>query len=265
MSKVELVENIVASITASGKYSNVYVGTIRRVTEIMATRFGKEKEVEKNVRKKLHQIYGAYFGEGVKNLVEGGWDDARMDFILRSHVSTAERMGFYTVFFERIFAEVGSASEKFRIYDAACGYNPFSAALFSDRVEEYVCSDIDVNLNTALNLFFAARFTGKFRSENRDLLSEPLDMSGYDVVFLFKTLSCIERQEKGSARKILDQASLAKNAVVSFPLRSIGGREKGMGENYTRFMEELLVGKDLEVKQLEFPNELVYVLKNRVK
>lgn len=260
MNRSEIVERIVETITESGKYSNVHKGTIRRVAEIMATRFGKEKEIEKNVRKKLHQIYGAYFGEGVKGLAEKGWDDERIMQILRSHVSTAERIGFYREFYERIFELLGPAEKKFRIYDAACGYNPFSAGLFSERIEEYVCSDIDVSLNKALNVFFSAKGLHRFRSENRDLLSEPVDLSGYDAVFLFKTLSCIERQEKGSARKILDQALRARHVIVSFPLKSIGGRDKGMEENYTQFMEGLVSGKDINVKQLEFPNELIFLL-----
>lgn len=262
MNRSETVEKIVESITGSGKYSNVYPGTIHRVAETMSTRFGKEKEVEKNVRKKLHQIYGAYFGEGVRGLADKGWDPERVNFILRSHVSTAERTGFYSEFYERIFSEAGEKGEKLKVYDAACGYNPFSADLFKEWILEYKCSDIDVELNTALNNFFAEKGLLNFSSENRDLLSEPADLSGYDAVFLFKTLSCIERQEKGSARKILDQALRARRAIVSFPLKSIGGREKGMGDNYTRFMEDLITGRELNITQLVFPNELVFVLRN---
>lgn len=260
MSRDEMVARIVESILSSGKYSNVHEGTITRVARQMAERFGKEKEIEKNVRKKLHQMYGAYFGDGVKGLGEKGWSDERVQFILRSHVSTSERMGFYQEFYDRIFAELGSPEKKFRIYDAACGYNPFSAEIFRERIEFYRCSDIDVTLNSALNGFFGAKGLENFKSENRDLLSEPFDSSEYDAVFLFKTLSCIERQEKGSARKILDQSLDARAVVVSFPLKSIGGKEKGMEENYTKFLEDITQGRDIFSKVINFPNEIVFIM-----
>lgn len=260
MSRDEMVARIVESVLSSGKYSNVHEGTIARVARQMAERFGKEKEIEKNVKKKLHQIYGAYFGDGVKGLGDKGWSDERVQFILRSHVSTAERMRFYKEFYDRIFAELGPPEKKFRIYDAACGYNPFSAEIFRERIEFYRCSDIDVALNSALNGFFGAKGLENFKSENRDLLSEPFDSFEYDAVFLFKTLSCIERQEKGSARKILDQALDARAVVVSFPLKSIGGKEKGMEENYTKFLEDITQGRDIFSKVINFPNEIVFIM-----
>ncbi|GJQ33741.1 MAG: hypothetical protein HBSAPP04_25800 [Ignavibacteriaceae bacterium] len=260
MNRDEVIARIVESIRRSGKYSNVYEGTIIRIARMMAERFGKEKEIEKNAKKKLHQMYGAYFGDGVKGLGEKGWSDERIQFILTSHVSTAERMGFYSEFYDRIFAELGPPEKRFRIYDAACGYNPFSAGIFKERIELYRCSDIDVVLNEALNGFFAASGLDNFQSENRDLLSEPFDAGQFDAVFLFKTLSCIERQEKGSAKKILDQALKAAFVVVSFPLKSIGGREKGMEENYTGFVEAITMNRVIRKVTLNFPNEIVFIL-----
>ncbi len=264
MTKSEVVARIVDSILRSGKYSNVYRGTITRIAGMMADRYGKEKEIEKNVKRKLHQMYGAYFGDGVKGLGEKGWSNERIQFILRSHISTSERMEFYQEFYDKIFAELGPADKKFKIYDAACGYNPFSAGIFKERIDLYRCSDIDVVLNDALNNFFTASGLDNFKSENRDLLSEPLNASEYDAVFLFKTLSCIERQERGSARKILDQALSAANVVVSFPLKSIGGREKGMEENYTAFLDDITSGEVNGKITLRFPNEIVFILQKQV-
>lgn len=57
MDKQLLSEKIYSSIKKSGKYSNVYEGTVRKIIDMMITRYGKEKEIEKNVKKKLHQIY----------------------------------------------------------------------------------------------------------------------------------------------------------------------------------------------------------------
>ncbi|MCA0388833.1 MAG: hypothetical protein LCH52_10095 [Bacteroidetes bacterium] len=264
MDKQTLSEKIYSSIRKSGKYSNVYEGTVRKIIDMMITRYGKEKEIEKNVKKKLHQIYGAYqlLVMNYELLVgDGGMLD--VEKILSGHVSTAERAGFYEEFYSRIFGVLGS-DRKFKIYDAACGYNPFSAGYFMSWVEEYHCSDIDVVLNDNLNRFFRDAGLVNFSSSNKDLTVDQINFADYDVVFLFKTLSCIERQEKGSAALILKNALAAKNVVVSFPSKSIGGREKGMAENYAVFLDGLIEGLELIKIDLTFPNETVYILSKSV-
>lgn len=259
MDKQLLSEKIYSSIKKSGKYSNVYEGTVRKIIDMMITRYGKEKEIEKNVKKKLHQIYGAYqlLVMNYELLVGGGV--LGVDKILNGHVSTAERAGFYEEFYGRIFGVLGSG-RKYKIYDAACGFNPFSAGYFKDWVEEYHCSDIDVVLNENLNKFFSDAGLENFSSSNKDLTVDQINFADYDVVFLFKTLSCIERQERGSAALILKNALAAKNVVVSFPSKSIGGREKGMAENYALFLDGLIEGMELVKTDLVFPNEMVYIL-----
>jgi 16S rRNA (guanine(1405)-N(7))-methyltransferase len=260
MSNILLEEKILTKIKSSGKYSQVYEGTIRKIIAMMVTRFGKEKEIEKNVKKKLHQIYGAYFTESQGHLDKSGGSES--GGVLMKHVSTAERVGFYDEFYGQIFAILsdGKDSKKYKIYDAACGYNPFSAEYFKDRVEVYHCSDIDVELNDNLNSFFVEKGLTNFSSSNKDLTIDEINFSNYDVVFLFKTLSCIERQEKGSAKIVLDKTLRAKSVVVSFPSKSIGGKEKGMRENYASFLDELLVGHSVHKTVINFQNETVYVL-----
>ncbi len=255
MSDPVLEERILRRLMDSGKYSNVYEGTLRKIISTMTLRFKKEKEIEKNVRKKLHQIYAAYQISTVIKYKVLGIDD-----ILKSHVSTAERMGFYEEFYGKIFDGLGEQGKKYKIYDAACGLNPFSAFYFKERVELYHCSDIDVEANKEINRFFTENELSNFSSANRDLMVDEIPFSDYDVVFLFKTLSCIERQEKGSAKKILQNALAAPVVVVSFPSKSIGGKEKGMVENYSNFLEELLEDIPHTKSVIHFPTEAVYVI-----
>ena len=86
--------------------------------------------------------------------------------MLKSHVSTAERMGFYEEFYGKIFDVLGEPGKKYKIYDAACGLNPFSAFYFKERVELYHCSDIDVEANKEINRFFTENGLSNFSSEN---------------------------------------------------------------------------------------------------
>jgi 16S rRNA (guanine(1405)-N(7))-methyltransferase len=256
-----LAERILRRLMDSGKYSNVYEGTLKKIISTMASRYKKEKEIEKNVRTKLHQIYGAYQVSGIWYKVSGiKFDGLNVDEVLKSHVSTAERMGFYKEFYDRIFGAIGEQGKKYKIYDAACGLNPFSVYYFKDRVELYHCSDIDVEANNEINRFFTENELVNYSSSNRDLMVDEIPFSDYDVVFLFKTLSCIERQEKGAALKILMKALAAKIVVVSFPSKSIGGKEKGMVENYSNFLEELLQDIPHTKTVLYFPTEVVFVV-----
>ena len=49
--------------------------------------------------------------------------------------------------------------------------------------------------------------------------------------------------------------------VVSFPTKSLGGREKGMTRSYGKFMEEVASNLSVDVEELAYPTEAVYVLK----
>ncbi len=261
MSDPVLEERILRRLMDSGKYSIVYEGTLRKIISTMTLRFKKEKEIEKNVRKKLHQIYGAYQNSNINyKLLSISGGESGVDKVLKSHVSTAERMGFYEEFYGKIFDVLGEPGKKYKIYDAACGLNPFSAFYFKERVELYHCSDIDVEANKEINRFFTENGLSNFSSSNRDLMVDEIPFSDYDVVFLFKTLSCIERQEKGSAKKILQNALAAPIVVVSFPSKSIGGKEKGMVENYSNFLDELLEDIPHAKTVIHFPTEAVYVV-----
>ena len=53
----------------------------------------------------------------------------------------------------------------------------------------------------------------------------------------------------------------ARYLAVSFPAKSLGGRSKGMVENYSARFEELIAGRGWQVLgELEFSTELVFVV-----
>jgi hypothetical protein len=97
------------------------------------------------------------------------------------------------------------------------------------------------------------------RSVLQDILCQPPDDPA-DVAFLLKTLPCLERQEKGSSRRLLE-ALRARHVVVSFPVASLGGRGKGMRENYERGFAEMAKDGPWQIERLTFPTELVFVVK----
>jgi len=78
------------------------------------------------------------------------------------------------------------------------------------------------------------------------------------VVLLLKALPCLEQQEKGVSENIL-RALNAKYIVISFPSKSLTGREKGMATYYDQFILEILGRLSLDYFRLEYSNEVFYV------
>ena len=89
------------------------------------------------------------------------------------------------------------------------------------------------------------------------LVSEPTDEA--DVVFLLKTLPCLEQQEKGSSARLLG-ALRAPFVVASFPNESLGGRGKGMPAHYAAIIEKIASGIFGQVVRIAHEPETFYVL-----
>jgi hypothetical protein len=69
----------------------------------------------------------------------------------------------------------------------------------------------------------------------------------------------LERQEAGSTRRLLDRLN-APFIVVSFALKSLTGREKGMLDHYARQFPEMIADRGWRVQELLFETELVYLV-----
>jgi 16S rRNA (guanine(1405)-N(7))-methyltransferase len=80
-----------------------------------------------------------------------------------------------------------------------------------------------------------------------------------DVVLLLKTLPCLEQQEKGASLRLL-QSLRTRFVVVSFPRGSLGGRDKGMHENYSQFIRGIAGEMQVPFKAVETRTEDFYVL-----
>ncbi len=63
-------------------------------------------------------------------------------------------------------------------------------------------------------------------ARRQDILADP-PVDPADVALLLKTSSTLERQEKGATVRLVE-ALRAPFVVVSFAVKSLGGREKGM-------------------------------------
>ena len=94
------------------------------------------------------------------------------------------------------------------------------------------------------------------------LCKNSIPFGHFSMALLFKILPLLDRQQAGSADRVLSEIS-AQYIVVSFPTRTLGGRNVGMAENYSRWMEaHLPEGREI-AGQFETDNELFYILKEK--
>ena len=92
----------------------------------------------------------------------------------------------------------------------------------------------------------------------RDLITNP-PTEPADLVLLLKTLPVLEQVEKGAAPRLLDALN-ARYLLISFPTRSLGGRQKGMVQNYEAQFMEWVDGRAWHIQRFEFPTELAFLV-----
>ena len=97
-------------------------------------------------------------------------------------------------------------------------------------------------------------------SRVRDLVAEP-PTEPADVALLLKLVTTLDRQDPPAATRLLRGLDV-RHAVVSFPLRSLGGRRTGMERSYRARLDRLVadVGRVREVTEASVANELLFVL-----
>jgi len=99
------------------------------------------------------------------------------------------------------------------------------------------------------------------RAEAGDVLQLPPE-SEVQVAYLLKAIPCLEQLDKDAGRRLLDTVQ-ARHLLVSFPVRSLGGRDKRMAEHYEAHFGELLAGRPWSVQRFEFASELAFLVSKR--
>ena len=263
------IEEIAAAVKRSRKYRHLCRRTIVRVAEWAAARSRSQKEATKRTKRKLHQVYAAYLGHWdadaanalLDELPAGGDLEAASEIclrVMRQHVSTRERLESVEQSYATIFEITGTPS---RVLDLGCGLHPFSLpwmGLPGDA--RYTAWEIDERIVSLVNRFLCyAGLTPLARC--KDILAdEPTEAP--DLAFLLKILPSLEQQQKGCTLRLLERIH-APFVVVSFPVRSIGGRDKGMEAQYAENMEAVLAQSAWQFVRLELRQELFFVVDKR--
>ena len=260
-------EALVDAVLKSAKYSNLSPELIRELgARELANRRNLDEAI-KATKRKLHQIGGAYtvgsreYARWLAELriaVQSGQRDdllACCKRMMSYHASTKERLPIL----ERFYAEtlVGIPPPRV-VLDLACGLNPLALPwmpLAEDA--EYYAYDIYQDMAEFLNEFLVLTGT-RGRAEARDVLRRPPEQPA-DLALLLKAIPCLEQIDAAAVLHLLEYVN-ARHMLVSFPVRSLGGRSKGMLEHYEARFAALVAGKPWEIKRFAFATELAFLI-----
>ena len=248
------------------KYSAVHPPLIERLMEENKAAPDKIKAV----KTKLHQLYGAYTQDNAHkkaNAIITTLESELTDIqsaalqLLALHASTKERLPSYTAFYDFILQHTGQVES---IMDIGCGYNPFSIPLIPNKtLQIYHAYDIDTRTADLINRYFKCLNLPP-NAQCTDLAVHTPPQQA-DLALILKLLPVLEAQAPGSGYKLARSLN-TRYLLISYPLKSLGGREKGMTKNYSTAFEKALsdgvLGNVELLNQQQIGNELIYLLKN---
>ena len=267
MGETDPLSQLVRAVRTSPKYRQVCEEFVRNVGSRELARRPNLKEAVKSTKNKLHQVGGAYLDQGMDY---AGWlDDLRQatasagrasllpicQRIMQRHASTRERLPILDRFFSTALAGVAPVRT---VLDLACGLNPLAIPWMplAENAEYYGC-DVYEDMVDFLNEFLALLGV-KGRTWACDLTGRQT-FPRVDVAFLLKTLPCLEQLDKSAGLHLLEDIQ-ADHLLISYPVHSLGGRERGMLRNYEANFRSLLADRSWSIQRFEFPTELAFLV-----
>jgi hypothetical protein len=198
----------------------------KKDVERVFSRFDNEKysdiEKVKLTREILNKVFWGFRSQKLLSP-----KNKREEWILRKHLSTRERLPYYSKVYNRIFGNLKKAS----VIDLGAGVNGVSYLHFPLKVD-YVGVEAVGQLVKLVNQYF----------KKKKLKAEMYHFSLFElnkikkvikktkkprVVFLFKVLDSLEIIERDYSKKLLKEImALADKVVVSFATKSMAKREK---------------------------------------
>ncbi len=272
--EVHPIDRLIKAVLKSSKYRHVCLPLIQHIGahELQVRR--NLKAAVKATKGKLHQIGGAYFENPIDyerawhTLQESSAEDSdtlrrACQNLMALHVSTKERLPILETFYATTLADIGPIHT---VLDLACGLNPLAipwmpldTPVVYDAYDIY--TDMMAFLDKALPLLGVAG-----QAEPRDIIqTDNLPPTKVDLALLLKAIPCLEHIDVGypTDRPIglrLLEAINARYILVSFPVHSIGGIDKGMPETYSARFLASVAGKPWDIQCFEFSTELAFLV-----
>jgi 16S rRNA (guanine(1405)-N(7))-methyltransferase len=261
------VEQIVQAVLTSPRYRHLHAGTVRAIAQQEVSKYRSIEAAIKATKSKLHQVSGAYLDRKAEysNWLEllhvaAATGDASpirsaCASIMGAHASTRERLPILETFYQETLGSLGPVRS---VLDLGCGLNPLALPwmpLAADAM--YYACDLDAQVVTFIDE--ALKVFGRPGQANVCNLLEGAPQQSVDVALALKLLPCLEQLDKTISLPLLESIR-ARHVIVSFPVKSLGGRSKGMRANYESRFYELLAQTSWQAQRLAFRSELAFVV-----
>lgn len=263
----DFLDRLVDAVLSSPKYRNISPDLVRSVGARELAKGRDHREAVKATKTKLHQAVGAYSGGSTRydrwlDELRRAYDSGKHEDVLRvntevmrSHSSTRERLPILEKFYA---TTLGNLAPIRSVVDIACGLNPLALPWMPlAGGAEYHAYDVDQSMTGFLSGFLAiANVRGG--AQTLDVTRELPDR-GADVALLLKAVPCLEQLDPSAGLRLLDGLD-SRHLLVSFPVRSLGGRSKGMARTYEARFAELIADRNWSVRRFEFATELAFLV-----
>ncbi len=265
---IDPLDRLETAVLQSARYRTVCPAIVRRIGARELAKRKTWKEAEQETRNRLHQIAGAYLGvrppypkwiAALRNAPDEAARRSELQRMMASHASTRERLPVIETFYLRAFETIRPVRS---VLDVACGLNPLAVPWMG--LEENACyfgcdlySDMLDFLKEAVSRL-PFRHSLDVRMEVRDLAAGPPEQEA-DVALILKLLPLLDLTEEQQTLKWL-QRLRTRCALVSFPTRTLGGRNVGMAAAYESRFSEVIRVAGWAFERFELGSELCFLI-----
>ena len=257
---------LVRLVSLSPKYRTICPEFIESVGRLELAKRHNLREAVKAAKNKLHQVGGAYQAgeasylewlEALRAAPDREALRALCRNIMAAHASTLERLPILDRFYEIIWAGRPPVQS---VLDLACGLNPLAIPWMPLAAgAPYFACDIYQDMIDFAAQFMALPLAGvRGHALARDVL-QMNRLPQVDLALALKTIPCLEQVDKNAGATLLDKVR-ANHLLVSFPMHSLGKREKGMPAHYDEHFRRLWGDRPGEIRRFDFASELVYLV-----
>ena len=257
-------EEIVLKVQESVKYREIWPPVIRRLAAQESKKKRNLKKCVKAVKSTLHQVGGVYYHrkidfkywtEELRQAENINGMKITCQKMMEYHVSTQERMPYFEEMYNEVFSNIGPIQS---IVDLGSGLNPLGLLWMPvDKKVRYDAYDIFIDQTDFLN-FFLDKIERPGLAHLCDISNEPPQVEA-DVAFILKVLPILSHFQNCNALTFLQNIRV-RWLIVSYPVASLGGHDKGMALNYSSRFEKMVTGESWTIQKKIYPSELVYII-----
>ena len=259
-------QDLIDQVTHSAKYAQLAGTLVSRVAKEESKKHKNKQDIIQSARTRLHQLTGAYLAPKIdytqwlnkfQSLDPNDTQTLKATSLsmMRLHASTYERLEVLPTFFQTTLASISPVKS---VLDLACGLNPLSIPWMPLAADfNYHASDVVGPLVYFLWHYF--ELFGLHGNASILDLSFSIPSQPVQLALLMKTLPLMEQIEHGLSQKILENLN-AEHILITYPLRSLGGRKKGMEETYRSQFDQLVAGRNWKIQEFSFPNEVAFLV-----